>query len=74
MADIPPHVAAYAAALHHAGVGTWGDVAELVRKVGLGAHRFDELAKVSTAWSRAHVHPSAIRALAKRRKEPHPRG
>jgi len=63
---VPQHVAAYAAALYHCGVGTWAEVAEMVSAVGLGSCRFDELARAATAWSRASIAPSLLRSLLKR--------
>jgi len=60
---IPEHVAAYAAALHVGTRCTWSEVAAIVAKVGLGAHRYDELARAAMTWQRAHVRAGAVRAL-----------
>lgn len=60
---IPEHVAAYAVALHHAGAGTWGDIAAVVARSGLGSYAFHDLAKAGTAWARRNVSPDAIRSL-----------
>lgn len=68
--SIPDPAAAYAAALHDAGVGTWGEIAGHLRMMNMGAFAFDELAKVATAWARNNVEPAArkkIRALAARK-------
>jgi len=48
---IPDHVAAYAAALHHGGVGTWVTVADIVRAAGLGRWDYSELARAACAWA-----------------------
>lgn len=67
-ACIPDYVAAYAVALHHAGVGSWGTVRVVVNEAGMGLWSVRELAAAGTAWARLNVSPAAktrLRALAK---------
>ncbi|HKO84906.1 MAG TPA: hypothetical protein VJ140_10190 [Actinomycetota bacterium] len=65
MRAVPPEVAAYAAALHHQGAGTWSRVAELVAFVGLGDFSFRELARAATAWSRRRCSSAVLAQLRK---------
>jgi hypothetical protein len=62
---IPPHVAAYAAGLYHAGVGTWADVAAAVEGSGLGSFRYDRLARAATAWAYLALEPGVRASLRK---------
>jgi hypothetical protein len=72
--QIPDHVAAYAAGLWSWGEAKhWGEVTEIIERLGLGSYRYDKLARKALDWLRANVDPAARRLIRRRRAALAPR-
>ncbi len=60
--------AAYAAGLRSAGASDWGEIADVLEKIGLGSWRVDKIAREALKWLARNTTPEARRMIRRARE------